>query len=88
MAVEAGWTVTEVGRQPWIIHGVLRTAEAVTPVPGVGVSFALFTLLYVGLAVTVTFLLRRQILKTGVSPVPLGLTGEFPLPVPAGDVAR
>jgi cytochrome d ubiquinol oxidase subunit I len=82
VAVEAGWTVTEVGRQPWIIHGVLRTAEAVTPVPGVGVSFALFTLLYIGLAVTVTFLLRRQILKTGVTPEPLGLTGEFPLPAP------
>jgi cytochrome d ubiquinol oxidase subunit I len=80
VAVEAGWTVTEVGRQPWIIHGVMRTAEAVTPVPGVGVSFALFTLLYLGLAVTVTFLLWRQILKTGVTPAPLGLTGEFPLP--------
>jgi cytochrome d ubiquinol oxidase subunit I len=58
----------------------MRTAEAVTPVPGVGVSFALFTLLYLGLAVTVTFLLWRQILKTGVTPAPLGLTGEFPLP--------
>lgn len=91
IAVEAGWTVTEVGRQPWIIQGVLRTADAVTPVPGVGVSFALFTLLYLGLAVTVTFLLRRQILKTGVTPAPLGLTGEFPLPsplTPPGTAAR
>jgi cytochrome d ubiquinol oxidase subunit I len=34
IAVEAGWTVTEVGRQPWIIYGVMRTAEAVTPMPG------------------------------------------------------
>jgi cytochrome d ubiquinol oxidase subunit I len=34
LAIEAGWTVTEVGRQPWIIQGVLRTAEAVTPMPG------------------------------------------------------
>ncbi|HKU38380.1 MAG TPA: cytochrome ubiquinol oxidase subunit I [Polyangiales bacterium] len=34
LAVEAGWTVTEVGRQPWIIYGVLRTRDAVTPMPG------------------------------------------------------
>jgi cytochrome d ubiquinol oxidase subunit I len=34
IAVEAGWTVTEVGRQPWIIYGVLRTRDAVTPMPG------------------------------------------------------
>src|SRR5919112_1991563 len=34
IAIEAGWTVTEVGRQPWIIQGVLRTADAVTPMPG------------------------------------------------------
>ena len=34
LAVEAGWTVTEVGRQPWIIYGVMRTSEAVTPMPG------------------------------------------------------
>ncbi len=33
IAIEAGWTVTEVGRQPWIIQGVMRTEEAVTPVP-------------------------------------------------------
>jgi len=35
VAVEAGWTVTEVGRQPWIIYGVLRAADAVTPMPGI-----------------------------------------------------
>src|SRR5207302_1182161 len=34
VAIEAGWTVTEVGRQPWIVQGVMRTADAVTPVPG------------------------------------------------------
>jgi cytochrome d ubiquinol oxidase subunit I len=34
VAVEAGWTVTEVGRQPWIIYGVLRTKDALTPMPG------------------------------------------------------
>lgn len=35
IALEAGWVVTEVGRQPWIIRGVMRTSEAVTPAPGV-----------------------------------------------------
>ena len=67
VAIEAGWTVTEVGRQPWIIQGFMRTTEAVTPMPGLWVSFALFTSLYIGLAVAVLFLLRRQIVKTGVA---------------------
>jgi cytochrome d ubiquinol oxidase subunit I len=79
IALEAGWTVTEVGRQPWIVQGVLRTADAVTPMPGLGVTFALFTALYIGLAITVLFLLWRQILKTGVTPAPLGLTNELPI---------
>ena len=34
IATEAGWTVTEVGRQPWVVQGMLRTADAVTPMPG------------------------------------------------------
>ncbi len=80
VAVDAGWTVTEVGRQPWIVHGILRTAEAVTPMPGLGVTFGLFTALYFGLAIAVVFLLRRQILKTGIRHLPLGLTGEMPIP--------
>lgn len=80
LALEAGWTVTEVGRQPWIIQGVLRTADAVTPMPGLMVPFVLFTALYLGLAVAVVFLLRRQILKTGLSPVMLGVTNEMPIP--------
>jgi cytochrome d ubiquinol oxidase subunit I len=84
VAIEAGWTVTETGRQPWIIQGVMRTADAVTPVPGLAVSFAMFTLLYLGLAATVVFLLWRQIVKTGVSAtVPPGLTGELPVPLRA-----
>jgi cytochrome d ubiquinol oxidase subunit I len=64
VAIEAGWTVTEVGRQPWIIYGVLRTRDAVTPMPGLVVPFVLFTLLYVGLAVVVAWLLYRQVLQS------------------------
>ena len=63
LAIEAGWTVTEVGRQPWIIHGVLRTADAVTPMPGLVVPFLIFSLLYVLLGVIVVYLLRQQIVR-------------------------
>lgn len=61
IAVEAGWTVTEVGRQPWIIQGVMRTADAVTPMPGIIWSFYLFTFVYITLSFAVVYLLHRQI---------------------------
>jgi cytochrome d ubiquinol oxidase subunit I len=61
IAVEAGWTVTEVGRQPWVIQGVMRTSEAVTPMPGIHYTFYLFTVIYFTLSVAVIFLLSRQI---------------------------
>jgi len=63
IAVEAGWVVTEVGRQPWIIQGVMRTADAVTPMPGLAAPFALFTLLYLFLGAVVCWLLWTQIVK-------------------------
>jgi cytochrome d ubiquinol oxidase subunit I len=63
LAIEAGWTVTEVGRQPWIVYGVLRTADAVTPMPGLVVPFLIFTLLYVLLGLIVVYLLRQQIVR-------------------------
>jgi cytochrome bd ubiquinol oxidase subunit I len=48
LAVLSGWFVTEVGRQPWTVYGVLRTADAVSPVPGGSVlaSLILFVLVY------------------------------------------
>jgi cytochrome d ubiquinol oxidase subunit I len=64
LAIEAGWTVTEVGRQPWVIYGVLRTADAVTPMPGLVVPFTMFTLLYLGLGVATVAVLWRQVRKT------------------------
>lgn len=45
VAVIAGWVVTEVGRQPWVIQGLLRTSEAVSPVDAVGVGASLLALL-------------------------------------------
>jgi cytochrome d ubiquinol oxidase subunit I len=59
VAIEAGWVVTEVGRQPWIIYGIMRTEDAVTPMPGLVVPFTAFTILYLFLAVIVVVLLRR-----------------------------
>jgi cytochrome bd ubiquinol oxidase subunit I len=61
IAVEAGWTVTEVGRQPWIIQDIMRTAEAVTPMPGIRYTFYLFTAVYLSLSLVVIFMLYRQI---------------------------
>lgn len=64
IALEAGWFVTEAGRQPWIIHGVMRTKDAVTPASGVPEMFLAFTVLYLVLGVTVVILLRRLRLTT------------------------
>jgi cytochrome bd ubiquinol oxidase subunit I len=61
IAIETGWIVTEVGRQPWIIYGVMRTAEAVTPVPRLVIPFITFTLLYIFLAAITVWLLLRQV---------------------------
>jgi cytochrome d ubiquinol oxidase subunit I len=49
IAVLAGWFVTEVGRQPWIVHGLLRTADATSPVIGtsIAISLAAFIIVYV-----------------------------------------
>lgn len=64
VAIEAGWTVTEVGRQPWIIHGVLRTSQAVTPMPGLVYTMLGFSLLYLFLGIVVAWLLYAQILRS------------------------
>lgn len=61
IALEAGWFVTELGRQPWIINGVMKTKDAVTPVQGMQFSFYLYTAIYASLAVTVFWLMNRQI---------------------------
>jgi len=61
VALEAGWVVTEVGRQPWIIYGIMRTKDSVTPMPGIAYSFYIFSAIYFSLSIIVTFLLYRQI---------------------------
>jgi cytochrome d ubiquinol oxidase subunit I len=70
IAIETGWVVTEVGRQPWIIQGVMRTSEAVTPMPGLVVPFLTFTVLYIFLAVITVWLLLRQVAASPRAPEP------------------
>jgi cytochrome d ubiquinol oxidase subunit I len=64
VAIEAGWTVTEVGRQPWVVYGIMRTADAVTPMPGLIVPFLTFTLLYCFLGAIVAYLLYQQVVRS------------------------
>src|SRR5439155_20641524 len=72
IAIEAGWMVTELGRQPWIIYNYLRTKDAVTPAPWLNVSFLVFSLIYILLAVTLIWLLIR----VARSPLPkVGIPG-------------
>ena len=73
IAIETGWVVTEVGRQPWIIYGVMKTAEAVTPIPGLVVPFITFTVLYIFLAAITVWLLLRQV---AASPQGFGSDGQ------------
>ena len=63
IAVEAGWVVTEVGRQPWIIANLMRTSEAVTSVQVLTTTFTAFTVLYVLLSAVVVIVLRRLVLE-------------------------
>lgn len=59
IAMEAGWIVTEVGRQPWVIYGIMLTKEAVTTVTNIGVYFYIFAALYLLLAITLTIVMKR-----------------------------
>jgi cytochrome bd ubiquinol oxidase subunit I len=64
LALEAGWLVTEWGRQPFVVKGVMRTSEAVTPLAHLSVPFWTFAALYLFLAAMVAVLLWRQILRS------------------------
>lgn len=60
IAVEAGWTVTEVGRQPWIIYGIMKTQDSLTPMPGLVYTFVAITAIYLSLSALVVWLMIRQ----------------------------
>lgn len=78
IAIEAGWIVTEVGRQPWIIHEIMRTEEAVTEVPGQFAALGGFTILYAILAIACTWLL----LLLAKRPPPSVTDGQSATPAP------
>jgi cytochrome d ubiquinol oxidase subunit I len=65
VATLAGWYTTEIGRQPWLVTGVLRTADAAGPIPAhtIGLSLTIYILLYLGLLLayilTLMYLARR-----------------------------
>jgi cytochrome bd ubiquinol oxidase subunit I len=64
IATELGWMVTEVGRQPWVVQGLLRTSAAVTPMPGLLVPLTVFSLLYLMLGGIVVSLIAGMVRDT------------------------
>jgi cytochrome d ubiquinol oxidase subunit I len=65
ICLEAGWVVTEVGRQPWIIYKVMKVQEALTPMQGMQFSFFMYLALYGFLTFVVTWLFTRQLKASG-----------------------
>jgi cytochrome bd ubiquinol oxidase subunit I len=85
VALESGWIVTEVGRQPWIVYEVMRTNEAVTGASGIWVSFSIVLAVYAVLGVATVLILRTmahrwRAAEVGEAEVPYGPRE----PVPSG----
>jgi cytochrome bd ubiquinol oxidase subunit I len=59
VALIAGWVTTEVGRQPWVVYGVMRTSQAVTGASGIPVGYGTLVVVYIGVAIGVAWVLRR-----------------------------
>jgi cytochrome d ubiquinol oxidase subunit I len=78
VAVISGWIVTETGRQPWLVWGILRTADATSPVPGASIAgtLALFVLCYGVVFSTGIYYINRLIAQGPGGPAPLP-TGEY-----------
>jgi cytochrome d ubiquinol oxidase subunit I len=88
VALESGWVLTEVGRQPWVVYGFLRTADAVTKARGIWGSFAVVVAIYgavgIGLLLVLRGMSRRW--RTGETehlPGPYAPRGPLTLPGPA-----
>ncbi len=64
VALEAGWIVTEVGRQPWIVYGILRTTDAVTQANNIRYGYYGLIVVYIGLTAATVFALRRLVPPT------------------------
>jgi cytochrome d ubiquinol oxidase subunit I len=59
VALIAGWITTEVGRQPWIVYGLMRTTDAVTGASGIPVAYGTLVVVYIALGAAVAWALRR-----------------------------
>jgi cytochrome d ubiquinol oxidase subunit I len=77
VAMEAGWVTTEVGRQPWIVYDILRTADAVSPAPGLYLGFYAVVIIYVLLTALTVFVLRR-LARSPDTPAPQEIDAEPP----------
>ena len=82
IALLAGWTTTEVGRQPWIAWHVMRTTDAVTSARGLPFAYAFLALVYIGLTVVAVWLLRRVAREepTRMPSVPASVARAMTLP--------
>jgi cytochrome bd ubiquinol oxidase subunit I len=79
VALICGWITTEVGRQPWIVYGHMRTPEAVTGAEGIPVGLGTLAVVYAALIVAVVWVLRRL----ARSPVEVAPPGHAPALEPA-----
>ena len=91
LALEAGWITTEVGRQPWVVYGVLRTSDAVTHATGIWGSFAIVVALYAAVGTALILVLRAMSRRwragagpSDTLPGPYAPRGPLVLPGPAG----
>ncbi|MET1031701.1 cytochrome ubiquinol oxidase subunit I [Domibacillus tundrae] len=75
VAIEAGWILAEVGRQPWIMRGYMKVAEAATTSNSVGLTFVLFALLYLVLGIMAIVVLIKMFKN---SPAEAELEKRFP----------
>lgn len=70
VALESGWCVTELGRQPWIVWGVMSVRDAVNPAPGLMAGLWLVLVVYAAMTVATVYVLRRMTRGTPVPQAP------------------
>jgi cytochrome d ubiquinol oxidase subunit I len=85
LALECGWIVTEVGRQPWIVNGFMRTSEAVTPAQGIWWVFGVTISLYIALGAVAVIVLRALSRRWREG---LPDEGEIPYGPPPGEASE
>jgi cytochrome d ubiquinol oxidase subunit I len=86
ITLEAGWVVTEVGRQPWIVRDYMKVEDAATGNTGVWITFLAVLLIYAGVGVTLILVLRlmsRRFREGEEEAEAGGPYGPRPTPAPA-----